>query len=172
MITKVYSTFIVKDFDTDARIIHGIASTLATDRMSDVVEPRGARFKLPLPLLWQHDAGQPIGHVTQAHVSDEGISITAQLAKTSTAGTLRERLDEAWESIKLGLVRGLSIGFRSLRDEPLDGYGRRFTLWEWIELSAVTIPANAEANIATVKALTKAMQTGTRLPDGSYRLRR
>src|SRR5690606_30855986 len=52
------------------------------------------------------------------------------------------------------LVRGLSIGFKSLEHTHIDGtYGMRFIKWLWLELSAVTIPANAEASIQTVKSI-------------------
>ncbi len=168
-----YALLTIKSLDDDARTLHGIATTIATDRVGDVVEPRGAKYKLPLPLLWQHDVSQPVGYVTQAHVTDNGIEITAQLAKSDTPGTLRDRLDEAWESIKVGLVRGLSIGFRALQDEPLgDGFARRFLKWEWLELSAVTIPANAQASITAVKSACAHHGGAPRKrADGAYLLR-
>lgn len=146
---RAYSTLEVKDVDEEHRIITGIASTPTTDRMGDVVEPKGALFKLPLPLLWQHNAREPIGHVIGAKVTDEGISIKAQIAK----GVL-PRIDEAWQLIKSGLVRGLSIGFKSVESSDIDGsFGVRFSKWEWLELSAVTIPANADASIQTIKSI-------------------
>lgn len=69
---------------------------------------------------------------------------------------IKERVAEAWDSIKLGLVRGLSIGFRPLKGEPVDPdkafSGMRFKEWEWLELSAVTVPANAGAGITDAKS--------------------
>lgn len=41
--------------------ITGTASTPTTDRMGDVVEPMGAKFKTPMPLLWQHESDKPVG---------------------------------------------------------------------------------------------------------------
>lgn len=145
-----YSTFEVKAFDDDAGIIEGIASTPSTDRMGDVVEPKGAQFKLPLPLLWQHNAREPLGHVISAKVTDAGIAIRAQIMR----GVLPE-IDRAWTLIKAGLVRGLSIGFRATEEpEPIKGtWGLKFTKWEWLELSAVTIPANSDATIQTIKSI-------------------
>src|SRR5690606_25612995 len=66
------------------------------------------------------------------------------------------RLDEAWQSIKSGLVRGLSIGFRPIKYAFLDDGGVEFSEWDWYELSAVTIPANAEASITSVKSFAQA----------------
>lgn len=147
MADRAYSTFEIKSLDEDAGIITGIASTPSTDRMEDIVEPEGAEFKLPIPLLWQHDSSSPIGHVTEARVSAKGIEITAKIARG-----ISDEIDKAWNLIKNGLVRGLSIGFRGLETADIAGsWGVRFLKWEWLELSAVTIPANAEATILTVK---------------------
>jgi HK97 family phage major capsid protein/HK97 family phage prohead protease len=145
---RAYSWLEIKSVDDDARVIEGIASTPSTDRMGDIVEPKGAQFSLPIPLLWQHDAKQPIGQVIAARVTDAGISITAQIAKN-----VLPQIDQAWALIKAGLVRGLSIGFKPLEESDISGtYGVRFTKWDWLELSAVTIPANADASIQTVKS--------------------
>lgn len=144
--------FIVKEMDDDQRIIEGVATTVNPDRVGDVVEPKGAQYDLPIPFLWQHRSDSPIGHVTRAKVTRDGIEVRVQLAKTDTPGELKNLLDRAWESIKLGLVRGLSIGFRPIESARIaDTYAEHYTVWEWLELSAVTIPANAEATIATVK---------------------
>lgn len=150
---RAYSVLSIKAVDDERREITGIATTPETDRLGDVVEPKGAEFKLPLPFLWQHDREQPIGHVTQARVTKEGIEIKAKILRTPEPGRLKDRLDEAWQSIKLGLVRGLSIGFHPQESARIEGtFGFRFMKWLWLELSAVTIPANAEASILTVKA--------------------
>ena len=147
MENRAYSVLEIKAVDDDAREIRGIATTPAPDRVQDVMVPEGAKFALPLPLLWQHDASQPIGHVTEATVTAKGIEVVAKIAKGVDA-----EIDRAWNRIKSGLVRGLSIGFSSLESEEIPGsWGRKFTSWEWVELSAVTIPANAEASILAVK---------------------
>lgn len=157
--TRAYSVLEVKELDDDKRVVTGIATTPATDRMDDIVEPKGAVFKLPLPLLWQHRHDQPIGQVTSAKVTKEGIEVTAKVAKSD--GALKQLLDSAWESIKLGLVRGFSIGFVPIESADIEGsWGRRFTKWEWYELSAVTVPANAEATIQTIKSIDSAIRSG------------
>src|SRR5262245_14255790 len=154
---RAYSLLTVKAVDEDARVITGMATTPAPDRLEDEVEPEGARFKLPLPLLWQHDSRQPIGQVTAAKVSKAGIEIVAKIAKGVTA-----EIDRAWALIKAGLVPGLSIGFKPIDAEPVDKKnpfgGMRFTKWDFLELSAVTIPANAECTIATVKSIDTALR--------------
>lgn len=151
---RAYSVVTIKAVDEDQRIITGIATTPAPDRVDDIVEPKGAEFKLPLPFLYQHDASQPIGHVRKAKVTNGGIEVEIKLVKTDEPGMLKDRLDQAWQEIKLGLVRGLSIGFRALETARIEGtYALRFIKWEWLELSAVTIPANSEATIQSIKSI-------------------
>lgn len=151
---RAHSVFEMRAFDSDTREIEGIATTPTPDRYGDIVEPKGAEFKLPIPLLWQHNSAEPIGHVTKAKVTKDGIEITAKLQKLDEPQTLKDRLDEAWASIKSGLVRGLSIGFRPLEESRLDDtYSFRFLRWEWLELSAVTVPANSETSISIVRSL-------------------
>lgn len=149
---RAYSLLTLKSVDSEKRVLTGIASTPTADRMGDEVMPKGAQFKLPLPFLWQHDSEQPIGQVTAATVTSKGIEVKVQLASIDEPGTLKDRLDEAWQSIKIGLVKGMSIGFNAL-EYAFTETGIKFVTWEWLELSAVTIAANAEASIQTIKSM-------------------
>jgi len=153
-INRAYSVLTIKSLDEDRRIIEGIATTPTPDRVGDVIVPEGMEFKLPLPLLYQHNSSKPIGQVLAAHVDASGIKVTARLAPPGTTVWI----DEAWALIKAGLVRGLSVGFRSLEetfDKTLNGF--KFIRSELMELSAVTIPANAEATIISVKSADSAL---------------
>ena len=152
---RVYSIINIKSVDESKREIIGIASTPSTDRMGDIVEPEGASFKLPIPFLWQHNHDAPIGEVVSAKVTNKGIEVAVKLASPEEGmpAGLVARLQEAWFSVKTGLVRGLSIGFSPIEYSHLDNGGVRFTKWSFNELSAVTIPANAEATISTIKSL-------------------
>lgn len=154
MIYRAYSQLDLRAVDEEQRVLEGIATTPTPDSYGDVVEPKGAEFKLPIPFLYQHDSSQPIGHVTSAKVTRDGIDVKVKLVKTNEPGALKDRLDEAWQSIKLGLVRGLSIGFRSVEHAYIEGtYGIHFMKWVWVELSAVTIPANSDASITAIKSI-------------------
>lgn len=143
----------VKAVNEDERIITGIASTPSPDRDGDIIEPEGAKFRSDTPFLWQHDRSQPIG-TCMPKMTNDGLEITAKLVKPTPdmPSQLAARLDEAWASIKAGLVRGLSIGFRPIEYSFLDEGGIRFLSWDLLEVSAVTIPANAECSIQTVKS--------------------
>lgn len=152
---RAYSVLNIKAAESGTkRTFKGIASTPTTDRMGDIVEPKGAVFKLPIPLLWQHNSSDPIGWITSAKVTDKGIEIEGEVADIPDAGTLKDRLATAWQMLKAGLVRGLSIGFNSIESARIEpGYGLRFLKWEWLELSAVTIAANQEATITAIKSI-------------------
>ena len=47
----------------------------------------------------------------EAKPTKDGIPFKARIASVAEAGRLKERLDEAWQSLKAGLVRAVSIGF-------------------------------------------------------------
>jgi HK97 family phage prohead protease/HK97 family phage major capsid protein len=151
---RAYSIIKIKSVDAEQRILTGIATTPSTDSYGDVVESDGAEYTLPIPLLWQHDSRSPIGNVIAAKTTKDGIEIKAQIAKVAEPGMLKDRLDMAWQSMREGLVTGLSIGFRSLEEtyDKVTG-GFRFIRWAWVELSAVTIPANADCTIQMIRSL-------------------
>ncbi|HET7377970.1 MAG TPA: HK97 family phage prohead protease, partial [Anaerolineae bacterium] len=158
----------IKSFNEDERIIEGIATTPTPDRVGDIVEPMGAKFTLPLALLWQHKHDQPVGEIFWAKPTKDGIPFKGRIAKTDEPGTLKSRLDEAWQSIKLKLVRAVSIGFRALDMEPINPKdpfgGQRFKEWELLEVSAVTIPANVDASIQIVRSIDKELRAATGKP--------
>ena len=151
---RAYSILTAKAVqDGDERVIEGIASTPSPDRMGDVVEPMGAKFALPLPLLWQHNHEAPVGTVEFAEPNRKGIPFRARLAQVDEPGELKNLVDKAWQAVKAGLVRGVSIGFSAKEYDRLKSGGLKFTAWEWLELSLVTVPANAEATISAIKSI-------------------
>lgn len=141
--------------DADQWTFTGTASTPAIDRQRDSMDPQGAKFTLPLPLLLQHDATQPIGQIVSASVSKAGITVAGKITEPTAdmPPGMAGRLREAWQSIKSGLIRGLSIGFLPDEYAPNDAGGFDISTWEWLELSLVTIPANAAAGVASFKSV-------------------
>jgi HK97 family phage prohead protease len=154
MLKRAYSLLEIKAVDEEKREITGIATTPTLDSYGDIVEPMGAEFALPIPFLWQHKHDQPVGHVTKAKVLKDAIEVLVKLVTLDTPGKLKDRLDEAWQSIQLKLVRGLSIGFSPIEYTRIaDTYSYRYIKWSWRELSAVTIPANQDATITAIKSI-------------------
>jgi len=154
LIQRAYSFLHVKNVDGEKRVITGTATTPTPDRMGDVVEPMGVNYKNPLPLLLYHDSKQPVGQVKFSKPTKDGIAFEASIPAISEPGRLKDRVDEAWQSVKAGLLAGVSIGFRSLEEAFMkDTGGIRFLQSEVLELSLVAVPANAEATISTIKSL-------------------
>lgn len=148
MTNRCYSLLTIKTIDEDKRIIEGIASTPTPDRMQDVVELDGMSFSLPMPFLYQHNSRQPIGKVIAAKKTKDGLEIKAQIAPD-----IAPYIGEAYALIKAGLVPGLSIGFRAIEEAyNRETGGFHFIKTELYEISAVTIPANAECTIQNVKS--------------------
>lgn len=165
MQNRAYSILSVKSIDEGERIIEGVASTPSPDRMGDVVNPLGAKYALPLPFLWQHNHDQPIGHVIDARAGKDGIWFRAQIAKTDEPGKLKELLDFAWQCIRMKLVAAVSIGFRPVKYAFINDGGIEFDEWDWFELSAVTIPAQAEATIDAIKSIDTGLRRAAGVPD-------
>src|SRR5688572_1812801 len=111
---RAYSLLQIKAVDDDARVISGMATTPEPDRVGDIVEPLGAKFRNPLPLLWQHRHDSPVGEAKFGKPTKDGIPFTATLPKLDEPGPLKDQVDMAWQAVKAKLVRGVSIGFRSL----------------------------------------------------------
>lgn len=164
-LARAYSFIEIKSADDDRRIIEGVATTPTPDRSQDIVRPMGAKFSLPLPFLWQHRHDEPIGHVIDADPKPSGIKFKAQIQKTDEPGKLKDRLDEAWLSLKLKLVRATSIGFRPLKYSFIENGGIDFEEWDWLELSGVTIPANPDAAITAVKQFDRIFRQAQGIPD-------
>jgi HK97 family phage major capsid protein/HK97 family phage prohead protease len=152
-VNRAYSIFHVKSVDAERRVISGIATTPEPDRVGDVIEPLGVSFKNPLPLLLYHDSKRPVGFTTFHKPTKEGIAFDATIPAIDEPGTLKDRIDEAWQSVKSGLVSGVSIGFRAIEEAFMQSGGIHFLKTEVVELSLVTIPANASATIHSIKAL-------------------
>lgn len=157
--TKAYTTMKVKAVvdDGETRTITGIASTPRLDRDGDTMDMAGAEYTLPFPFMWQHDHCQPVGEVVDVTVTDEQIEVVIEVAIIKDEGDLKKRIDDAWHSLKNRLVKGLSVGF-GVKDYQWinDGAGMHIKKWDWYELSAVTVGANPDAVITSVKKIKQA----------------
>ena len=151
---KSFGSFEIKSVDEEKRIFKGIASTPNQDRAKDIMVPSGVKFELPMPLLFHHEHTAPVGQVINAKVTDEGIEVEIQIPEIKEEGNLKARVDEAYQSLKYKLVKGLSVGFLAdwEQAEFIKGGGVQFNAWEWYELSLVTIPCNRDSETDFSKA--------------------
>ncbi|MCW8125768.1 HK97 family phage prohead protease [Microbulbifer halophilus] len=146
------------------RVVTGIASTKQVDRMGDIVEPKGGHWSLPVPLLWMHRHDEPVGWVREATATDSGVRVRVEIAEGIP------RADEVWKMLEAGLVDSFSIGFIGTKSKPIKT-GRRFTEWELIEISVVSIPANPGAKIGKQYSRGEAVKLNT-VGRGAVRLKR
>lgn len=151
---RAYTLIDVKSFSEEERVIEGIASTPRADRQGDVVESKGAVFVTPMPLLLDHIHSQQVGHVEFAKADDGQITFRARITKVTEPGEVKDLTDKAWHLVKYRLRAAVSIGFRALEGgvELMKSGGYRFKSWEWLELSLVSVPAQADAVIYGAKS--------------------
>lgn len=119
------------------------------DSYGDVCEPgcfddsiklKGSKF----PLLWQHNASEPIGHLIV-----ESTEPTLKIKGDINLDVARGK--EAYSLLKRGDIQGLSIGYVPV-DYYYDDDGiRRLLKLDLKEGSVVTFPANELAAVAAVK---------------------
>lgn len=146
---RAHSWIEFRAVDEEKRIIEGIATTPQLARDGDIIVTEGIQFKLPIPFLFGHSSQMPLGNVVRADVGKDGIKVRVQMAPQGTA----DFIDEKWRLIRAGVVRGLSIGWRTLEEEfdkAIKGF--RILKSEWLELSAVPVPADANATITSVRS--------------------
>jgi HK97 family phage prohead protease len=136
---------ITKDGGLDDRQIRIRASHEVVDRDGDVLEIAGcdlSGFQKNPVCLWQHQADQPVG---TAALSKNGYSLDGVI--TFAPKGVSSVADMACGLAKAGIVNGISVGFLPQEREPLPGepYGTKFTKWQLLEVSLVSVPSNAEA---------------------------
>ena len=145
---------VLKGINDEQRQITGIASTGDVDRDGEIMDIETARFRPEVPLIWQHEHKMPaVGKAQLFKDGSRSIRFVAQFARLDEPGALKDRVDMAWQSVKSGLVKFVSIGAVGGKRQFRKDAPPLLVGMEVVELSTVTIPANAAATIDTVKAL-------------------
>ena len=97
-----------------------------------------------IPLLWQHKSDEPIGKLALTDGTD-ALRVKGQLLMDLPEA------QKAYKLIKAGIVKGLSIGFKTIKDSIEDGV-RHLKEVRLFEGSIVTFPMNQMALITSVKS--------------------
>jgi uncharacterized protein len=125
-------------------------------------------------LLWQHDPNEPIGIWLEMREDDQGLYARGKLLTDVRRGA------EALSLLRAGALSGLSIGYETIdstnasADEVRQSYGydvqpgtyrmlHEVDLWE---LSVVTFPALAVAQVDSVKRPVRQTPPAARQPAG------
>ncbi|MGQ2994271.1 HK97 family phage prohead protease [Variovorax sp.] len=110
----------------------------------------------PLPVLWQHRSGEPIGGSDVLSEDDHGLKTEGWLLTN-----VIPRANEAHALMKRRVVKGLSIGYYVEDSSYNDKTGiRTLKKLDLVEYSIVTFPANTLAQVDSVKSIIE----GGRLP--------
>lgn len=155
---KEYKSFAfdLKQFDEDDKFFRfeGFASTFGnTDLVDDIVE-RGAfseslKRQAQVPILWQHNMGEPIGRSVILEERDQGLFVSAVLPKKDTLVNGR-----VIPQMEIGSIKEMSIGFFIKRFEiDEDREIRILKEIDLFEISLVTKAANPMALINDFKSL-------------------
>lgn len=98
-----------------------------------------------LPMLWAHDPAQVIGSWTSFEVRSDGLTAKGKLnLEVAKAKEVRAML-------KAGDISGLSIGFRTVKDERRSNGIRRIVQATLHEISIVAFPSVPGSGITAVR---------------------
>lgn len=101
------------------------------------------------PMLWQHNAAQPVGVWEDMHEDSHGLYVRGRLFIDDIA-----LAREAYALLREKVVSGLSIGYRT-REARRDSQSGARVLEDvdLLEISLVTFPANDMARVRAVKTI-------------------
>ncbi|MBC7504298.1 MAG: HK97 family phage prohead protease [Sandarakinorhabdus sp.] len=131
--------------------IAGYASVFnVPDKGGDVVlKGAFASAGRPVPLLWQHDASEPVGIVEAMSEDARGLRITARIVDAGRGAA-------AAALLRAGAIDGLSFGYRvkAARADRLRGV-RELSQLDLIEVSLVTFPMQPLARVLGFSTVTE-----------------
>jgi hypothetical protein len=160
----------IASLNENERTLDFVASDSTQDRYGDIIETSGWNlepFKRNPIFLFAHEYSEPLGQVEDVRI--DGNRLLARV-KFAAAG-ISERIDEMWRLVKANILRAVSVGFtvNSLDDVEtiLSEHGEwtggfRFLKPELLELSLVSVPANANA-LAITRQLNISAATQARI---------
>ncbi len=126
-----------------------VATTFGNeDRQGDVIVSGAfdeGLLEVGPKLLWQHNASEPLGTITDIRATDQEITFKGKMPKSDTFVS-----DRVMPQLRHGSL-DISIGFMAKEVEFENGV-RLIVKGTIFEISLVTIPANPKAVVTNVKA--------------------
>lgn len=169
--SKVMKLLTMKDMDQkEEGILEGFANVYTMDgepyidRTGDTLKPGALEGAAEVPVLVGHDPDKPVGIATleeRSYGNKYGIWATIQLAINAKSPELRNRAQEAFELVKNGIMKKMSIGFRILNysyQKIKNQSVRVIDKIDLMEVSLTPIPANAESSVLMAKNATIAQE--------------
>jgi uncharacterized protein len=147
-----YFNLKIKSID-DAGTFVGMGAVYGNvDLGGDLIEPGAFSRTLSagkkFPVLWQHQADNPIGTCTVTDTRD-GLQVNGILELSDPTAK------KAYTFMRVGVTRGMSIGFDCIKANYV-GDVRHLTELRLWEMSIVTFPMNEMALVSGVKSLSDA----------------
>jgi HK97 family phage prohead protease len=141
----IRKTLTFREADAGSDVLEYIMSDDSEDRFGDIIDPKGwvlDEFKRNPIALFGHSSSFIVGRWENVRV--EGNTLRGHL-KLLGAG-ISSRIDEVVAAVKAGVLRAVSVGFRSIEAEPRnDKGGLLFKKSELVECSLVAVGANVNA---------------------------
>lgn len=178
MTTTIQKTYAVEfkaaDAPAGATRFTATITTATLDRDNEVMIPDGMNakeYEANPVLLYSHDTARPIGKMLKMRRGDASIDADFALAPRPDGHEGEWFPDTVGALIRFGAIRGVSIagaaapgGLRTATKADRERFGeavtRVFSRWKLLEISVVSVPANAEALIS---AVSKGLVTRERL---------
>jgi len=137
----------VRFTDTEDGEITGYATKFnVVDSYRTSFAPDAFSWSGRLPLLWHHNPADVVGSIRSITPDNDGLKIIGRLnLDVAKAREVRSML-------KAGDIDGLSIGFRTLKDEGRSGGIRHITKAQLKEVSFVTFPAVPGSQVTAVRS--------------------
>jgi HK97 family phage prohead protease len=148
MPAKQFAKMSIKALQEDGSFEGILASYNTVDLGGDKIMP-GAFTKTmqergsEVPMLWQHNPDEPIGTL-QLSDSADGLLVKGQLLMDL------DYAKKAYILLKAGVIKGLSIGFSTIKKDMQDGV-RLLKEIKLYEGSVVTFPMNEHCMVTAVK---------------------
>lgn len=126
-------------------------SSANIDRSGEIVEQSGidlSAYRRNPVVLWQHSHSSPIARAVNVAVRSGNLECEVEFPPAGTSPLA----DQIYALIRADVVKGVSIGFKSIASIPLDKGNpvkgpQRYTKSELWEISIVTVPANPDAAV-------------------------
>lgn len=134
---------------TDTGEIEGVAvrfNTVDTCRTEFAPDAFAGLEGRSIPMLWAHDPANVIGSWSALQVRADGLTVKGKL-NLAVAKALEVR-----SLLQAGDITGLSIGFRTVKDERRSNGVRRITQARLHEISIVAFPSVPGSGITSVRA--------------------
>lgn len=147
LISRADSGLAVGGIDNEGGLLRGVVSTSEPDRRGDIVETGGwelEAFRRNPVLLWMHDrSSPPIGKVERIGIEGDGLVAYMRFMDAGLGGLVRSLYQR-------GYLNAFSVSFLPLqyRRRGVNAQGMttyRYTRQELLEVSAVTVPIDAQA---------------------------